>query len=118
MKQAGRGRIVIFSATSCHKFSHASYGLAKASVNQMTRFLAFELAPEVTVNTIVPGLIDLETTDADARRTRAQATPLGRIVTPDDLAAMCLTIAGPAFDTVTGQEIYMDGGFYLVGASG
>ncbi|MCG3180509.1 MAG: putative oxidoreductase [Phycisphaerae bacterium] len=113
MKAAGRGRIILFSATSAHKFSHASYGLAKAAVNEMTRFLAFELSPEVTVNTIVPGLIDLESTDADLRRTRAANTPLGRIVTPDELAAMCVTIASPVFDVVTGQVLYMDGGYFL-----
>lgn len=113
MKRSGGGRIILFSATSSHKFSHASYGLAKAAVNQLTRFLAFELAPEVTVNTIVPGLIDLQSTDADVRRKRAANSPLQRIVTPAELAAMCVTMASPVFDTVTGTELYMDGGYYL-----
>jgi NAD(P)-dependent dehydrogenase (short-subunit alcohol dehydrogenase family) len=113
MKKADGGRIVLFGATSFHKYHHASYGFAKAAINELTKFLALELAPEVTVNTIVPGLIDLDSTDADLRRRRAERSPLGRIVRPNELAQMCLLLCSEAFDTVTGQTLLMDAGFFL-----
>jgi len=114
MPEDGSGRIVFISATSCYKFSHATYGYTKATLNQLTSFLAYELAErKVTVNTLVPQLIDLDTISEDMREKRKKYTPLGLIPHPDQIAQMCLTLCSPLFNIVTGELIYMDGGYRL-----
>lgn len=110
----GGGRVVFISATSCTKYSHAGYGFAKATLNELTKFLALELAGRnVTVNTLVPQLIDLESIRAETRDRRRAFTPLGNIPHPDQIAQMCLVLCSPLFDIVTGELIYMDGGYRL-----
>lgn len=112
-KQKTGGRIVTFSATSALKYGHAFYGLAKAAVIQMTRFLAHTFAPKVTVNCLVPGLIDLESTEAKMRTERAENSPLKRVVTPRELGQLCVVLCSPACASVTGEAILADGGFWL-----
>lgn len=114
MEEAGGGLIINVSATSSIKYGHGAYGLAKACVNEMTRFLAFSFAPLVRVLNIVPGLIDLEETDQELRSQRAAISPLRRIVTPAELGALVATLSSPAFQSVTGESILADGGFWLL----
>ncbi len=114
LMEAGEGgAIVNFSATSAMKYTHSAYGIAKASVIHMTRFLASTFAPKVRVNCIIPGLINNPEYDANQRTQRAEATPLGRIVEARDLALMCVAMCSPLFDAVTGEAVIMDGGFWL-----
>lgn len=114
MPRDGSGRIIFISATSCYKNHHAAYGFAKATLNELTRFLALELASRrITVNTLVPQLIDLDSIDAALRETRKAFTPLGNIPHPEAIAEMCLVFCSPLFDIVTGQCLYMDGGYRL-----
>lgn len=114
MPADGTGRIVLISAASCYKFSHATYGYAKAALNQLTSFLAWELSSRrVTVNTLVPQLIDLESIDPATKDKRRKFTPMGNIPHPEQIGRMCLTLCSPLFDTVTGQLIFMDGGYRL-----
>jgi len=113
MEGADGGAIVNFSATSAMKYGHSVYGIAKATVIHMTRFLALTFAPKVRINCIIPGLIDNPEYDVEKRRERAMATPLGRIVSARDLALMCVAMCSPLFETVTGESVIMDGGFWL-----
>ncbi len=113
METGEGGAIVNFSATSAMKYSHSVYGLAKAAVISMTRFLASIYAPKVRVNCIVPGLINNPEYDIQLRKNRAAETPLGRIVNARDLALMCVAMCSPLFETVTGEALIMDGGFWL-----
>lgn len=114
MEQAGGGVIVNVSATSSSKYSHGAYGLAKACVNDMTRFLAFAFAPLVRVLTIVPGLIDIPETEQQLRQDRAASSPLKRIITPRELGDLVAAVCSPAFQSVTGESIIADGGFWLL----
>lgn len=114
MEGHGGGLVVNVSATSALKYSHAAYGFAKACVVQMTRFLAGTFAPSVRVITLVPGLIDLDETDAGMRRQRAAVSPLKRIVTPEDLGLLVVAAASPAMRSVTGESLLADGGFWLL----
>ena len=111
MKEVGSGCVVNIAATSAFGNVHSVYGLAKAGVVHLTRQLALELAPEVRVNCLAPALIaDNEGMDPAKAAEVVEGTPLGRLVTRAEIAeALCL-LCGPAFESVTGQTILMDGG--------
>ncbi|UCF96040.1 MAG: SDR family oxidoreductase [Spirochaetaceae bacterium] len=114
MEKHEGGLIVNISATSSMKYSHSAYGLAKACVNDMSRFLAFAYAPKVRVLSIIPGMIDIEEVTAELRETRAEASPLKRIVTPEEIGLLVVAAASPAFRSVTGETLISDGGFWLL----
>lgn len=112
MRRAGWGRIVNIGATSGLVRSHGVYGLAKAALLPLTQALALELAPAITVNALVPSQIASARTDGmPAYKAAAVAgTPLGRLVTQEEIARMVVRLCSPEFDFVTGQAIVMDGG--------
>ena len=117
MKEQGSGCVVNIAAKCAYESGRAVYGLAKAGVVHLTRQLAIELAPEVRVNCIAPGLIaDNEDMDPDLSGEVAKETPLGRLVSRAEIADVLYLLCGPAFGGVTGQTIVMDGGHGLVGA--
>ncbi len=113
MDARGWGRIVNISAADAHVRNHSIYGLAKASAELLTASLALEFAPRVTVNAIAPGMIDDPEVPEDYRTPVAGKTPLKRLVTFEDVAAMAVTICGPAFESVTGLVVVMDGGLSI-----
>lgn len=98
---------------------YAAMGAAKAGVEALTRQLAVELAPRVRVNTVCGGLVK---TDAlryfvDGEKLVAfaeQATPLGRIARPEDIADAVVWLCDPRAAWVTGQVIVVDGGLSLL----
>lgn len=98
---------------------YAAMGAAKAGVEALTRQLAVELAPRVRVNTVCGGLVR---TDAlryfvDAEKVIAfaeQATPLGRIATPEDIADAVVWMCDPRARWMTGQVVVVDGGLSLL----
>jgi NAD(P)-dependent dehydrogenase (short-subunit alcohol dehydrogenase family) len=112
MEQLGWGRIVNVGATSGFVRSHSVYGLAKAALLHLTQSLALELAPTITVNAIVPSQIASARTDTMPvyRNAAIAGTPLGRLVTEDEVGRMVVLACSPAFDFVTGQTVVMDGG--------
>ena len=114
MEKHEGGLIVNVSATSSMKYSHSVYGLAKACVIEMTRFLAYAYAPRVRVLSLTPGLIDIEEVDEELRVKRAEISPLQRIVTPEEIALLVVAAASPAFRSVTGENLISDGGFWLL----
>ena len=113
--ESGRGGLIVnVSATSSMKYSHSAYGLAKACVTEMTRFLAYSFAPTVRILTLIPGLIDIKEVDLDLRNARAEASPLKRNVTPEEIAQLVIATASPAFTSITGESIVADAGFWLL----
>ena len=93
----------------------AAYGAAKAGLVSMTRSLAIEWAPKVRVNCVTGGLLDTgggpEHYGGPAGMARVAATvPLGRMGTPEDMAALCLFLASPEAGYVTGANLVADGG--------
>lgn len=110
LKQSGRGRIIHISADSSQVRNHTVYGLAKNGINHLTQTLALEMAPEVTVNAVAPGLLDVaEIGETHLRYARAN-TPLGRLVSYEDVSSMVMLMCSSVFDMVTGQTLVMDGG--------
>jgi NAD(P)-dependent dehydrogenase (short-subunit alcohol dehydrogenase family) len=110
MKRGGGGRIVnISSLGGLRPWSrHAHYCASKAGVIMLTRALSKAFAPEITVNSVAPGVIPFE--DRDERIERLiQATPARRAGTPDEIAdGVLFFLAASSF--VTGQILAVDGG--------
>ena len=93
------------------------YSAAKAGIIGLTKALAKEVGPSgIQVNCVAPGVIatemngQLSPEDLAALR---EETPLGRIGTPEDVAAAILFLASPAGDFITGQVISPNGGFVI-----
>ena len=112
MERLGWGRIVNLGATSALVRSHSIYGLAKAALLHLTETLAVELAPAITVNAVVPSQIASARTDTMPvyKDAAIKGTPLGRLVTEDEIGGMVVLLCSPAFDFVTGRSMVMDGG--------
>jgi NAD(P)-dependent dehydrogenase (short-subunit alcohol dehydrogenase family) len=93
--------------------SHVHYSSSKAAVHMLTKAMAKALAPEIAVNCVAPGMIDLGEKSAAAFMNRmAKQTPMLRNGTGDDVAAAILFFAtAPSF--ITGQVLYVDGGLGL-----
>jgi len=93
------------------------YGISKAGLGQMTRSLAMEWGPHgVRVNAIAPGFIVTDLTRKLWTDEKMQAwskanTPLGRLGQPQDLVGIALFLSSPAAAFMTGQILYVDGGF-------
>ena len=93
--------------------SFAAHCAAKAAQAMLTRVLARALAPEVRVCGVAPGPVAV---DLAREERRAAETLLGRVGSPDDVAAAVLYLAGADF--VTGTTLVVDGGRLLQTRSG
>ncbi len=110
MKELGAGRIVNISSLGGIRpwAEHVHYCASKAGVIMMTKALAKALAPQITVNSVAPGVISFNDVDA---RTRAmiEATPMQRAGKPEEIAeAVHFFLTAPDF--ITGQILAVDGG--------
>jgi 3-oxoacyl-[acyl-carrier protein] reductase/pteridine reductase len=93
--------------------THAHYCSSKAALHMLTKVMAKALAPQIAVNAVAPGMIDLGEKAAAAfmRRTSKQ-TPMRRNGTGEEIAAAVLFFAtAPKF--ITGQILAVDGGLGL-----
>lgn len=91
-----------------------AYSIAKAALNQMTRVLAAELAPQVRVNAIAPGLTRTEQTRPQTERGDLRAlVPMERYGEPEDIAAAALFLLSGASSWITGQTLAIDGGMLV-----
>jgi NAD(P)-dependent dehydrogenase (short-subunit alcohol dehydrogenase family) len=92
---------------------HAHYCSSKAALHMLTKVMAKALAPEISVNCVAPGMIDLgEKAAAAFMRRMARQTPMKRNGTGEEIAAAVLFFAmAPHF--VTGQILAVDGGLGL-----
>ena len=90
------------------------YNVTKAAVLHITRQLAFELAPDVRVNALAPGLVKTKLAAAlwegPGEERIAAHVPLQRLGVPDDVATAALFLASDAASWVTGHTFVVDGG--------
>ncbi len=93
--------------------THAHYCSSKAALHMLTKVMAKALAPEIAVNAVAPGMIDLgEKSAAAFMRRMAKQTPMLRNGDGEDVAAAVLFFAtAPQF--ITGQVLAVDGGLGL-----
>jgi len=119
MKAAGGGKIVN-TASLCSEIGvplTAAYSAAKGGLRQLTKVLAVEWAKfGINVNAIGPGYIRTEMTEPLFRNPRRYRRVLDRVAirrwgTPEDLKGAVLFLASAASDYVTGQVLYVDGGW-------
>lgn len=122
-----RGRLIAVASTAGHRgYSYTSaYAASKHAVLGLVRSLALEVARQgITVNAVSPGFTDTDLVagavdrlqgkaglDRDSAKARlASDNPQGRLVSPEEVAATVLFLAGPGAGSVSGQSLLVNGG--------
>jgi NAD(P)-dependent dehydrogenase (short-subunit alcohol dehydrogenase family) len=111
MRDHGGGRIVNISSMGGIRPwpEHVHYCASKAGVIHMTRALSIALAPEISVNSVAPGVIPFEEANTPRIQALVEKTPAGRAGTAEEIAdAVVYFLTATKF--VTGQLIAVDGG--------
>ena len=95
----------------------ANYVASKAGIIGLTKAVAKELAPRgITANAVAPGYIATEMTTSlseKAREIMVNQIPLGRVGTPEDIAAAVVFLASDQAAYITGQVVHVNGGMYM-----
>jgi 3-oxoacyl-[acyl-carrier protein] reductase len=113
LRQSDAGAIINIGGLSAHTGAAGRPHVvaAKAGLVGLTRALAHDLAPQgVTVNCVVPGMIETQRTSPSAHPGRESA--LGRRGTPEEVAAAVRFLAGPGARYITGQTLHVNGGAF------
>jgi NAD(P)-dependent dehydrogenase (short-subunit alcohol dehydrogenase family) len=120
MMQRRAGRIINMGSILSSRGigNRAAYCAAKAGIANLTRAMAIEFGPHnITVNALAPTVI---VTDLNRELVRTQPalykgiidrTPLGRLGNPEDILGALIFLASPAAAFITGQTLYVDGGY-------
>jgi 3-oxoacyl-[acyl-carrier protein] reductase len=119
MQAAGHGRIINIASQLGQRGGSllAHYSAAKAGVIGLTKALARELAPAITVNAIAPGPILTDMTrgrEPEWYRELEQELPLGRLGTPDEVAPSAVFLASEEGALYTGQTLGPNGGHVML----
>jgi NAD(P)-dependent dehydrogenase (short-subunit alcohol dehydrogenase family) len=119
MRARGWGRIVNIASLQTERAfpGGIAYGASKGGVGQLTRAMAEAWSPDgITANALAPGFFPTELTgpvfnDPEMAASNAARTCIGRNGELADLIGPALFLCSPASDYVTGQILYVDGGF-------
>jgi NAD(P)-dependent dehydrogenase (short-subunit alcohol dehydrogenase family) len=118
MRRKGYGKIINLSSTLSRGVVPGAsvYATSKAAITHLTRALGAEWASEgIRVNAIAPASTMTPSRSvgmtAEREANLVARIPLGRLGTIDDLVPMAVFLAGPESDFITGQTIYVDGGW-------
>ena len=97
-------------------------GTSKAALEALVRYLAVELAPGIRVNAVSGGVVDTDALEHFPNREEmlaaGRANPVGRMVSPDDIAKAVGFLCSPDADMVRGQTLIVDGGVSLLVGGG
>ncbi|HEX5166417.1 MAG TPA: SDR family NAD(P)-dependent oxidoreductase [Thermomicrobiales bacterium] len=119
IRQGEGGRIILIGSTSANNARPKSgpHAASKAAEIQLSRVMALELGRYgITSNVVSPGLTNIEGISRSSQSPEYQKVfvtqvPLGRLGTPDEIADAVLFIASDQARFITGQAIYVDGGY-------
>ena len=120
MMKARWGRIVNIGSVvgAMGNVGQANYAATKAGVAGFARALAKEVGSRnITVNTVSPGFIETDMTDVlpeDHRAMMLSAVPAGRLGKPEEIASVVKFIASEEAAYITGENIHVNGGMYMV----
>lgn len=123
MERAGWGRIVTITSLGSTRAvpNYGAVGVSKAAVESLTRYLAVELAGKgIIANAVSPGLVNTDALEAlpidqqAALAHVARRNPVGRLVTPEDVARVVAFLCSEAAGMIVGQTILVDGGYGLL----
>lgn len=117
------GHIVLISSTSGQRGEafHCDYSATKGAIISLTKSLASELATAgIYVNCVAPGWVDTDMSaaaleDPETGETIRRAIPLGRVGTPEEIAAPVLFLCTEHAGFITGEVFNVNGGAVLVG---
>jgi len=118
------GRVVLVSSTAGQRGEafHADYAATKGAVIALTKSLAVELAPRITVNCVAPGWVETEMSQrpyardgGEGRRAIERTIPLGRVATAEDIAGPIAFLCSDLARHVTGEILNVNGGSVLCG---
>ena len=118
------GKIVLVASTAGQRGEafHADYAATKGAVIAMTKSLAVELAPRVTVNCVAPGWVDTEMArvpydrgGGTAKAAIEEGIPLGRVASPEDIAGPIVFLCSDLARHITGEILNVNGGSVLCG---
>lgn len=117
MHARGSGKLVTVSSDIGLRGSAnwVAYAASKGAIVAMTKTLAWEWAPVLTVNSIAPGAFATDINAhllavPDIMNAIEASTPLGRVGRADEIGPLAVFLAGPGSDFMTGQIISLDGG--------
>lgn len=119
MMKARWGRIINISSVvgAMGNPGQTNYAASKAGVAGFGRSLAAEVGSRgITVNTVAPGFIDTDMTQAlaeEQRKVLQEKIPLGRLGRPEEIAAVVVFLASEAGSYVSGETIHVNGGMYM-----
>lgn len=121
MKKQNYGRIVNFSSiwSEFSKERRVMYSIAKSGVNGLTTAAAVELAKfNILVNAVAPGFVNTEMTSKNNTPEQiaklADALPIKRLAEPREIAELVYFLASDKNSFITGQTIFIDGGFSCI----
>ncbi|MEK7262557.1 MAG: 3-oxoacyl-ACP reductase FabG, partial [Pseudomonadota bacterium] len=119
MTKARKGRIISISSVvgATGNPGQVNYAAAKAGIVGFTKALAREVGSRnITVNAVAPGFIDTDMTRALPEAARAgllNQIPLGRLGSPEDIAAAVAFLASPPAGYITGVTLHVNGGMFM-----
>ena len=97
-------------------------GTSKAALESLVRYLSVELAPRIRVNAVSGGVVDTGALEhfpnRDEMLAAGAANPVGRLVTPEDIAGAVAFLCSPDADMIRGQTLIVDGGYSLLVGGG
>lgn len=120
LSERGNGRLILIASELgvLGREGFAAYCASKAGVIALTRSFAREFAPHILVNAVAPGPTDTPMLAPDTMSAEAlaldMANPLGRIGTPQEIAAAVVFLASPGASFMTGQTICPSGGAVML----
>lgn len=120
MIERKQGKLIFISSTLSREagYGFSAHSAAKAAVDSMARAIATEIGHHgVNVNVVGPGLTKTDATanlPAEVYETTTARTPMGRVGSPDDIAAVVIFLASSLSDYLTGQYIPVNGGSFMV----